>query len=228
TRAGQTNYDDLYADILTWCREGWIDHVVPQIYWHIGHPLADYKTIAEWWNAHNYGTPLYIGHASYLIDPKSTNKAWQTPWEIVRQVALNRTLLNIQGSMLYSANSLSNDSFKAALSERYYAQKALWPENPRIDPIEPVAPARAEAVREGDRWIFRWHPETNARRFVLYRFSNRQGDDPFEDPQYIVRITTEDELAFPVTEIDFEKYRYAVTALSPAHQESLPTYIFPK
>jgi uncharacterized lipoprotein YddW (UPF0748 family) len=37
TQAGQTNYDDLYADILLWLREGWIDYVAPQLYWEIGH-----------------------------------------------------------------------------------------------------------------------------------------------------------------------------------------------
>jgi uncharacterized lipoprotein YddW (UPF0748 family) len=28
TKAGQTNYDDLYADILLWMNKGWIDYVV--------------------------------------------------------------------------------------------------------------------------------------------------------------------------------------------------------
>jgi len=32
TRAGVQNYDDLYADILKWLKEGNIDYVVPQLY----------------------------------------------------------------------------------------------------------------------------------------------------------------------------------------------------
>ena len=44
TKAGPTNYDVLYADILLWLRNGWIDYVTPQLYWEIGHPLADYQT----------------------------------------------------------------------------------------------------------------------------------------------------------------------------------------
>ena len=32
TQAGQTNYDNLYADILLWLKNGWIDYVAPQIY----------------------------------------------------------------------------------------------------------------------------------------------------------------------------------------------------
>ena len=39
---GLQNYDDLYADVLLWAREGWIDYNIPQIYWQIGHPVADY------------------------------------------------------------------------------------------------------------------------------------------------------------------------------------------
>ena len=30
---GLQNYDQLYADILLWMEEGWIDYVVPQLYW---------------------------------------------------------------------------------------------------------------------------------------------------------------------------------------------------
>ena len=37
---GLQNYDDLYADILRWVREGWIDYNMPQIYWEIGHTAA--------------------------------------------------------------------------------------------------------------------------------------------------------------------------------------------
>ena len=29
TQAGQTNYDDLYADILLWLKQGWVDYVAP-------------------------------------------------------------------------------------------------------------------------------------------------------------------------------------------------------
>ena len=49
TTAGLTNYDNLYADVLYWIREGWIDYVCPQLYWHIGNRAADYNTLAHWW-----------------------------------------------------------------------------------------------------------------------------------------------------------------------------------
>ena len=65
TRAGVTNYDELYADILLWLREGWIDYVAPQLYWEIGFPLADYTVLLDWWSRYSYGKQVYIGHGIY-------------------------------------------------------------------------------------------------------------------------------------------------------------------
>ncbi len=46
---GLQNYDDLYADVLLWVNKGWVDYCVPQLYWQIGHPTADYDTLIRWW-----------------------------------------------------------------------------------------------------------------------------------------------------------------------------------
>jgi uncharacterized lipoprotein YddW (UPF0748 family) len=58
TTAGASNYDDLYADILKWQKEGWIDYVTPQLYWHIGMQAADYSILAQWWSENTFGCPL--------------------------------------------------------------------------------------------------------------------------------------------------------------------------
>ena len=52
-------------------RKGWVDYIVPQIYWNIGHQAADYAELTHWWGKH---TPqkkaqLYIGqHAARTMD----------------------------------------------------------------------------------------------------------------------------------------------------------------
>ena len=46
---GLQNYDDLYADVLMWINNGWVDYNIPQIYWEIGHPAADYENLIHWW-----------------------------------------------------------------------------------------------------------------------------------------------------------------------------------
>ena len=109
-QAGMTNYDDLYADIVLWMQEGWIDYVVPQLYWEIGRKGVDYATLARWWADNSHGCRLYIGMAPYrLIDrpsAKQKTSAWATGNEIMRQLRLNDSIPEIQGECFYSTRPL--------------------------------------------------------------------------------------------------------------------------
>ena len=116
TQAGITNYDDLYADIRLWIQNGWIDYVLPQLYWEIGKRVADYEILAHWWANEVRGTncKLYIGMAPYRLQDTQTTKTTKTtqtnPWqegnEISRQMRLNRTIPEITGECFYSTRPL--------------------------------------------------------------------------------------------------------------------------
>ena len=108
TQAGITNYDDLYADIRLWIKEGWIDYVLPQLYWEIGKKVADYEVLAHWWANEVRGTKckLYIGMAPYRLIESSNPSPWATGNEIKRQMDLNRTIPEITGECFYSAKPL--------------------------------------------------------------------------------------------------------------------------
>jgi uncharacterized lipoprotein YddW (UPF0748 family) len=104
TQKSLTNYDDLYADILKWLKEDYIDYVVPQLYWEIGKKNHDYKTLVQWWSENSYGKNLYIGlFASGFEQYKSA--AWQNSNELIRQLELNKKYQNIQGVMFFSAKT---------------------------------------------------------------------------------------------------------------------------
>ncbi len=79
SKASQTNYDDLYANVLLWLKEGWIDYVTPQLYLEIGHPKIAYEKLLDWWAKHSYGRHLYIGIAAYKAGSRG---AWSNPQEI--------------------------------------------------------------------------------------------------------------------------------------------------
>lgn len=119
TQAGITNYDHLYADILLWMREGWIDYVLPQLYWEIGKKVADYEILAHWWadrtreinSQHStlnsqQNVKLYIGMAPYRLGGKNESAAWKSGNEIARQMRLNRTIPEISGECFYSTRPL--------------------------------------------------------------------------------------------------------------------------
>ena len=108
TTAGITNYDDLYADIRLWIKNGWIDYVLPQLYWEIGKKAADYEVLAHWWANEVRGTKckLYIGMAPYRLEGAKKDSPWGQGNEIGRQMTLNRTIPEITGECFYSTRPL--------------------------------------------------------------------------------------------------------------------------
>ena len=102
---GLQNYDDLYADVLLWAREGWIDYNIPQIYWHIGHPVADYETLVKWWARNTENRPLFIGQSVMNTvqnaDPKNPSIN-----QLPRKMALQRAYQTIGGSCQWPASAV--------------------------------------------------------------------------------------------------------------------------
>lgn len=126
TQAGQTNYDDLYADILLWLRNGWIDYVTPQLYWEIGHKLADYETLINWWSQHTYGKLCYIGMGIYRA---GSNEAWKDKTQLPRQIALLRNTPNMHGMMFFSSKTFEKNpnGWNDSLRLNYFKEPALPP-----------------------------------------------------------------------------------------------------
>lgn len=137
TQAGQTNYDDLYADILLWLRKGWIDYVVPQLYWEIGHNKADYTTLIEWWSRHTYGRHCYIGLAPYRAN---SNNAWSDKTQLPRQISLSRSTPNINGQVYFSSKSFigNPNGWNDSLQNNYYKKQVPTPAMPWL-PSKPAA-----------------------------------------------------------------------------------------
>lgn len=127
TRAGQTNYDDLYADILLWMRNGWIDYVTPQLYLEIGHAAIPYEKIIDWWSKHSYGRHIYVGHGIYRVGERSV--AWKNPNELPNQLKILRQYPNIQGSAYFSSKSFDRNpnGWNDSLRYNYYKSPALIP-----------------------------------------------------------------------------------------------------
>ncbi|WP_444545379.1 glycoside hydrolase family 10 protein [Streptomyces filamentosus] len=127
TRAGVATYDDLYADTRKWIREGWIDHVVPQLYWHIGHPATDYATLLDWWSAAVRGTgvALRVGEALYKAGDPAQPAPWQDPRELSRHLALAAGRPDVDGHCFFAAREVAEDragALAAAVADHYGAR----------------------------------------------------------------------------------------------------------
>lgn len=127
TKAGQTNYDDLYADILLWLQKGWIDYVAPQLYWEFGHKAAPYEVLIDWWSKNTYGKHCYIGLGIYRA---GSSDAWKDSTLIPRQIELLRNTPNMQGMIFFSSKTFNKNpnGWNDSLRLHYFKEPALVPE----------------------------------------------------------------------------------------------------
>jgi uncharacterized lipoprotein YddW (UPF0748 family) len=127
TIGASSNYDDLYADILLWLRNGWIDYVAPQLYWEIGHKIAPYEVLIDWWSKHTYGRNCYIGLGIYRAN---SNAAWKDKTQITRQIELLRNTPNIQGMIFFSSKTFEKNpnGWSDTLRLNYFAEPAKTPQ----------------------------------------------------------------------------------------------------
>lgn len=141
TKAGQTNYDDLYADILLWLKNKWIDYVAPQIYWEFSQPHAPFEPLLDWWNKHTYGRQCYIGLGIYRA---GSNAAWRDANQLPRQIDSLRTKDNVQGAIYFSSTTFDNNpnGWSDSLRNNYYHEPALIPPMPWL----PENPNRANST----------------------------------------------------------------------------------
>ncbi len=126
---GFAHYDYLYADVVKWLREGWIDYVAPQLYSGIGSKYADYQTLVNWWSKHTYGRHLYIGHGVYKVDAGSPDPTWRDPGELPDQIRINRENTKVLGSIFYKTSSIKKNplGFNDSLQYNFYARTVSTP-----------------------------------------------------------------------------------------------------
>lgn len=221
---GLQNYDDLYADVLLWVRQGWIDYNIPQIYWEIGNKAADYATLIRWWNDHAPQRPLYIGQdvERTVKHPDTTNP---NQHQVFQKYNLQRSLPHVQGSCQWYAKACVDNPqhYTTVLRQYYHRYPALQPLMPWIDKKAPRKVRRVKPVWINGQQVLFWKAPRarkemdRAIQYVVYRFAKGEKVNVY-DPSRIVGVTRNTFLTLPVEAPG--KYVYAVTALDRMQNES--------
>ncbi len=109
------NYNELYADVAFWCKQGIVDVIIPQIYFGFDYPLEKFcfeNLVVEWINCvQNTDVLLYIGLAPYKLGTESEpdKKEWGKGVNVVADQLKNIFARGeINGIALFSYSSLSN------------------------------------------------------------------------------------------------------------------------
>lgn len=222
---GLQNYDDLYADVLMWVNNGWIDYNIPQVYWEIGHKAADYDTLVRWWAKHSSARPLFIGQ-DVLRTVKNADLQRPDIHQLDAKMKLQRSLPAIQGScQWYAAAVVDNPgNYRTILQTNYHRYPALQPTMPFMDNEAPKKVRKLKPVWTSDGYILFWtapnaKDEMNkAHQYVVYRFKKGEKVN-LEDASKIVTITRDTYYKLPY-ENGKTCYQYVVTALDRLHNES--------
>lgn len=220
---GLQNYDDLYADIKLWVKNGWIDYNMPQIYWEIGHQLADYTTLINWWADNNFKQPLYIGQdVKRTMDAKMPSGQNQ----LFEKMRLSRSFTTVDGNCFWPGYTIM-ENYKGVADElksEYHKYPALIPAYTHMHNKEPKGVKKIKEFYTEKHHYLEWTPSgktsdpESGKYYVVYRFESGQKED-FEDARNIVTVTRSTQYILPY-EGGTRKYKYVVTAVDAFHNES--------
>ena len=200
SKAGVTNYDDLYADILLWLQKGWIDYVVPQLYWETTHSYVGYYMLMDWWSKNTFGKQLFIGHGIYRT-LESRKGAWKSRKEIPNQLKALRQNKNVMGSVFFSSKTFESNpnGWNDSLQNNYYQYPAIVPPMPWIDSIAPLAPL----IEKIDSNIVRiyYRGAEKIKQFALFRLP--AGSQAVRENATLIELITADKtIDIDLSEVD--------------------------
>ena len=134
--SGFSQYDAIYADVERWLENGWMDYLVPQLYWKSDSPGQPFAALLQYWQSQNpLGRHIWPGLFTSRID--AGPNSWEAA-DIVGQVDLARAL-GATGHVHFSIAALAQDRRGIArqLHSRY-ARPALVPATPWLAPRAPA------------------------------------------------------------------------------------------
>jgi len=164
---GLDAYNVLYADAKKWLEEGWVDYLVPQLYWKIDQTAQSYPVLLNWWIDNNpKQRHIYAGNNLGQLDGKS----WDLE-EIEKQIEITRNLrgkLSL-GNIFFSMNAFTTnrqgifDKFPTSV----YAKPALVPAMSWRSAAIP-APLTQLTVKQG-QLTWQMANNSNIRSWTLYK-----------------------------------------------------------
>jgi uncharacterized lipoprotein YddW (UPF0748 family) len=148
--SGFSQYDKLYADVERWMQAGWMDYLLPQLYWPQAQKAQAFEPLLHYWHAQNpLGRHIWAGLFTSRITSK--DDSWPVS-EIEGQIGLTRQRYPGSGHAHFSMVALKDNrrGVADALRADLYAQHALVPACPWLEAGGPAAPL-AHLWRDGER-----------------------------------------------------------------------------
>ncbi len=140
---GFSQYDKLYADVKLWMSKGWLDYLVPQLYWKIDSKEQPFAPLLDYWAGQNT-QKRHVWSGLYTSRINDTPQSW-TPDEITNQIGITRERtknnLLLNGHVHFSMKALSqNRQGIADQLKQISTTTALVPAAPWLSSVAPSSP----------------------------------------------------------------------------------------
>ena len=223
--AGLQNYDALYADVLLWSEQGWVDYMLPQLYWELEHKKASTLILAKWWNENAFGRHMYFGQdVNKTMDKPDLAPSTENS-QLRHKIELSRELENVQGNCWWPGYSITKNYLGVAdsLANDLQSTIALVPTYSWINSDVP-SPVTG-LTKSGN--IITWDKmpvagkATDVNHYAIYASDNSDAATVIADPENIITVTYDNSFDLEGT---LPTYIF-VTALDRVNNESEPAVI---
>ena len=224
-------YDALYADCPRWTAMGWVDYMVPQLYWELEHKLASDLTLSYWWNDHANGRHMYYGQAVRNVmthrDIADDGGDTLNPTQLDHKMRLMRRLPHVHGVTWWPGYTVT-ENFRGvldSLANNHCARPAIIPPYVWLDDVPPgkvtdLIVSKAGKGKETLSWAppATADPLQQAARYAVYRFAQGETVD-VDRAEAIVAITGQTSITLDAPK---GRHTWAVTAVDRCNNESEP------
>ena len=153
---GFSQYHKLYADVERWLQQGWMDYLVPQLYWRMEQTAQAFVPLLDYWHTQNpHQRNIYAGLFTSKLPASAadTKNAWP-PEEITNQIAAVRLRAPGSGHVHFSMVALLQNRLGVAdtLKAQTYATPALVPASPWLERSAPDVPIAGMRPQPNGAW----------------------------------------------------------------------------
>ena len=217
--SGFAHYDDyLYSDTKKWIDEEWIDYILPQTYWAIGHTSASFSKLTKWWSwaVENKKTNLYIAVGVYMaLESGTSGSYWKGAEEVKNQLIDANQYDKIAGISFYKYSSLLSSN--SLITGHVKDLKNMW-----VKALPGSVQQRYTHLPEidvqniiNDGSTLSWDKAENVRGYMVWKVEkNREVDTTNLDHLYIYTQDTSVEIE--------DGYDYYVSTVNLANEISEP------
>ncbi len=167
----ERNYNTLFADVNTWAKEGWVDVVIPQLYFATGNEVTSFNLRLDLWSQYTYENHLLIGYGIYKFGDSQYGSKFQSSDDLMKQFELASAKPKVKGSVLYSAKNLVENKVGIADAVKaIYGKKVLPPYLGRTAAVLPPAP---DNIRLNGSDLS-WGAVSNVAYYAIYKDNGKE------------------------------------------------------